>query len=297
MSQSSDNHASTPTEDIIAEIQREPMTEETDLNKINLSLLANDQKLIGSGNRCDNDQNNNDAAADGTDKSSSDDDDDDSISGISESSKASRQVIDNTKINHSDDPIRKIQLLRLFAEYEKQGFTLSKKYTIHSSISEMDIEYTLLKDSKNKKNAIKLSRGFLINAVQAIEFLNTQYDPLGMDLDGFSEIISLSVSDYDDVLEELYEKYKVYGRKIEPEIKLILMIGASATSFHASKKIINNVPGLNVDQHLKKNPSFINSIGKNMVREDNLKTDMDDIDLQFKNVKMKSRAFMNKIKT
>jgi hypothetical protein len=287
----SDSHNSTAVEDIIAGIQqsndlREPATEETDLNKIDLSMLANDQKLIGSDN------NQGDVPQQPVDENS-DDEDDDSMTGLTDTTVVSHVAKMDAVKPCADDPIRKIQLLRLFAEYEKQGFVLSKKYNIHSSMSDMDIEYNLLKDSKNKKNAIKLSRGFLINAVQAIEFLNTQYDPLGMDLDGFSEIISLSVSDYDDVLEELYEKYKVYGRKIEPEIKLILMIGASATSFHASKKIINRVPGLNVEQHLKKNPSFINSIGKTIIKDN-----IPDTNSEFehdKNIKMKSRSFMNKV--
>ena len=81
---------------------------------------------------------------------------------------------------------------------------------------------------------MKISQGFLINAVQTFEFLNSKYDPLGMDLVGFSEVVSVGVTqgNYDDVLDELYEKYKNVGRKVEPEIKLVLMLGASAASYH-----------------------------------------------------------------
>ena len=167
--------------------------------------------------------------------------------------------------NSYETKLRKLELLRIFNELKIQGYTFSTNYNMNSSISEMELEFEVLKSMKTKRNALKLSQGFLINAVQALEFLNTQYDPLGMDLVGFSEIVSLGVDDYNDVLEELYEKYKTYGRKVEPEIKLVLMISASATSFHASKQLLNKIPGM--QDQLKKNPSFINKLGKELVRD------------------------------
>lgn len=181
-----------------------------------------------------------------------------SISTISSKSSAKYSHRESNEVK-----IRKIELLRLFGEYEKQGYQLSDRYTLKSKIEDMEIEYNVLKSTKTKKNALKLSQGFLINAVQALEFLNTNYDPIGMDLIGFSEVISLGIHDYDDVLEELYEKYKHYSRKVEPELKLVLMLGASATTFHTSKRLLNKVPGM--EDQIKKNPSFVNKIGKQMV--------------------------------
>lgn len=187
--------------------------------------------------------------------------------------------------------VRKIELLRIFNELKIQGYKISKEYSVHSSIIDMEMEFEILKSLKTKKNALKLSQGFLINAVQALEFLNTQYDPIGMDLVGFSEIISLGVEDYDEVLDELYEKYKCYGRKVEPELKLVLMITASATSFHASKKMLNNIPGM--QDQLKKNPSFINKLGKKIV-EDTNEEDDEDLGVQV-NTQMNSNSFIKKI--
>lgn len=190
-----------------------------------------------------------------------------------------------------EDKLRKIELLRIFADQKAQGFRLSREYTINSNLADLEMEFQLLKMSKQKKNALKLSQGFLINAVQALEFLNTTYDPIGMDLVGFSEIVSLGVEDYDDVLEELYEKYKNYGRKIEPEIKLVLMISASATSFHASKQLLNKIPGM--ENQLKKNPKIINKLGKSLVTEEERKSD-DNMEF-VKRANMNSSLFRNKI--
>jgi len=78
----------------------------------------------------------------------------------------------------------------------------------------------------------------LLLSVQGIEMMNTRFDPLGVDLDGWSEAMgySLENQEYDEVMAELYEKYKGRGQ-MSPEVKLIFMIISSATMFTISKKI------------------------------------------------------------
>ena len=48
----------------------------------------------------------------------------------------------------------------------------------------------------------------LIALVTGIEFLNTKFDPFDIKLEGWSENVHENVNDYDDVFEELHEKYK-----------------------------------------------------------------------------------------
>ena len=60
---------------------------------------------------------------------------------------------------------------------------------------------------------------------------------------------------YDDVLEELYEKYKGTGKKMPPEVKLLMLIIASASAFHFSKSTFKNLPG--VEKVLQNNPDLI----------------------------------------
>ena len=68
--------------------------------------------------------------------------------------------------------------------------------------------------------------------------LNNKFDPLGIDLDGWSEAMTYNMDnqDYDEVMAELYEKYKSVGN-MSPEMKLIFMIISSAAFFTISKKI------------------------------------------------------------
>ena len=158
---------------------------------------------------------------------------------------------------------RKIELLRIFQELEEKGIKLSSRYSMSSSLDDMEQEYEILRSIQNKKNGVKLYKNFLTNAVGAIEFMNESYNPFDFQLKGWSEHVSLGIDDYDDVFGELYEKYKNTGQKMQPEMKLMIMIISSATSFHAANTLLKDSPGLgNV---VKNNPHFVNNLTKNMV--------------------------------
>ena len=151
--------------------------------------------------------------------------------------------------------MKKIELLRKLSEIKAKGFDLSKNYDFNSSIEEMEYEYELLKSFANKRNGVKLYKNILLNSVSAIEFLNDKYDPFDFKLTGWSEHMSVEVDSYDDVIEEIYEKYKGSGKKMAPEIKLLLLIVASGSAFHFSKSTFKNLPG--VDKVLQNNPDLI----------------------------------------
>jgi len=181
----------------------------------------------------------------------------------SPSSSKSSISVPRKETSKQNERIRKIELLRIFYELENKGIAISQKYNINSNLAEMEEEYEILKSIQNKKAAVKLYTGFLLNSVQALEFLNESYNPFDFHLKGWSEYVNLGIDDYEEVLSEIYEKWKHTGRQIEPEIKLVLMLATSATTFHASNTILKTVPGL--DDVIKKNPSMINNLAKKMV--------------------------------
>ena len=87
-----------------------------------------------------------------------------------------------------------------------------------------------------------------------------------MDINGFSEAVALGIDDYDEVLGEIYEKYKNVNRRIEPELKLVLMVGASAASFSASKSMLKRNPtDTYTEDQLPRDPQYVNKIGKQFV--------------------------------
>ena len=118
----------------------------------------------------------------------------------------------------------------------------------------MEYEYELLKSFANKRNGIKLYKNIILNTASAIEFMNDKYDPFEFKLSGWSEHMSVEVDSYDDVLEELYEKYKGKGSSMPPEIKLVLLMVTSASAFHFTKSYAQNSA---IETALKNNPGMI----------------------------------------
>tara|TARA_A100001015_G_scaffold64145_1_gene70795 strand:+ start:189 stop:1511 length:1323 start_codon:yes stop_codon:yes gene_type:complete len=177
--------------------------------------------------------------------------------------------LDEIPFHMLDDQTQRLKRMEKYAEIlaiKKMGITLTKSYDINSDYDEMCFEVKFWKDYQCKKDGVEMAKGFLVNAVQGLEFLNESYDPFGLKLNGWSEQVELGKDSYTSVFEELYDKYKISGKKIQPEIKLILMMSASAASFHASKKMAESIPGL--DNILSSNPELLsklqNSINNNI---------------------------------
>ena len=74
------------------------------------------------------------------------------------------------------------------------------------------------------EKSIKFSRKILMAVTSGVEYLNGKFDPFDIKLDGWSESVHENVHDYDDVFEELHEKYKEKA-KVAPELKLLMMFG------------------------------------------------------------------------
>jgi predicted transcriptional regulator len=150
---------------------------------------------------------------------------------------------------------------------------------------------------QKKKDAVNLGKNFMMNAITALEFMNERYDPFGLKLKGWSDQMQIGQDGYSDVFGELYEKYKSSGKKIEPEIKLLLMISASAVSFHASKKMAEQLPGL--DKVLESNPELLsklqgainNGISKNENDEPSIQEKQKKMYEQMQNLKAQQNKF------
>ncbi|AYV79596.1 MAG: hypothetical protein Faunusvirus26_1, partial [Faunusvirus sp.] len=146
----------------------------------------------------------------------------------------------------------------------KHNVTLSKKYTPDSDYEEMEMEKKFHLDRKNKDNGVTLCKTFLLHSIQAAEYLNDTYDPFNFKLTGWHDHTKMTADSYDEVLGELYDKWFASGKKMEPEVKLILMILFSGASFHASQKLAKHLPGL--DDAIKKNPALLTKLQETMFK-------------------------------
>jgi hypothetical protein len=141
---------------------------------------------------------------------------------------------------NKSDSVRKekSELLYKFNKMNANGQWSSLRLDMNCSLDEIKNECERVRNEMQTERSVAFFKRMLLLGVQGIEMMNTKFDPLGVDLDGWSEAMGYSMenAEYDEVLAELYKKYKGRGT-MSPEVKLIFMIISSATMFTITKKI------------------------------------------------------------
>ena len=152
----------------------------------------------------------------------------------------------------------KADMLNKLARLEKKGLNVNKRLNAYSSISDIRVEYKRVTYSIEADASIRFSRRMLMACVSGLEFVNKRYNPVDIYLDGWSESVVENLDDYDNVFEELYNKYKT-KMEVAPEVKLIMMLGGSAMMFHLTNSMFKSaIPNMN--DILKKNPDLVKSM-------------------------------------
>lgn len=132
---------------------------------------------------------------------------------------------------------RKKDCLYELEKMRRKGIKLEKEYTMATPLKEMMKDLEILKRDRQTELSVKFQRKMLLAFVSGAELLTNKFNhPLGVDLDGWSESVMENVNDYDEIFEELYEKYKTKAN-MPPEMKLLLTLGGSAFMFHLTKSL------------------------------------------------------------
>jgi hypothetical protein len=154
----------------------------------------------------------------------------------------------------------KQKLLFNLERLQKQGYPPSKRYSMASSFEDMQFEHDRLKKQRDVEKSIKFSRKILMALVSGVEFLNGKFDPFDVKLEGWSENIMENVSDYDEVFEELHDKYSD-SVKMAPELKLIAMVAGSGFMFHLTNSLFKSATP-KLSDILKQNPDIMRNISE-----------------------------------
>jgi hypothetical protein len=128
---------------------------------------------------------------------------------------------------------------------------------MQSDLTEMKREYERIVRDRDIDSSVRFQRKMLMAFVTGTEYLNTRYDPFAIKLDGWSEQVHDNINDYDDIFEELHEKYKAKGKKMAPELRLFISLTGSAFMFHLTSKMFkeSSIPG--VEEVFKANPELM----------------------------------------
>lgn len=159
------------------------------------------------------------------------------------------------RLTPQDIKNEKIDLLYKFKKLEGQGIRTTMNYNMNSHLDDMRNEYIKLKKQREVDNSIKFQRKMLMACVTGIEFLNGRFDPFNVKLDGWSESVNENLNDYDEIFEELGEKYGGAG-SMSPEIRLLFTLAGSAFMFHLTNTMFkSSIPGM--DDVLRQNPELM----------------------------------------
>ena len=164
----------------------------------------------------------------------------------------------NSKINNNFVEKKKQEILIKLIALEKKGVTLTKNYSLKSSMEELEFEYESQKHSAEIEASVHFQQKILMAAVTGFEFLNKKFDPINAKLEGWSESVMDNIVDYEEIFQKLHEKYKSKA-SMPPELQLFVTLVGSGFMFHLTNSLFKTaMPGLG--DALKDNPDIMNNI-------------------------------------
>lgn len=153
--------------------------------------------------------------------------------------------VSKVSIESTEEVLKKKNfLLTKLKRLQQKGVELTKNVSINTPLHELENEYMMAKKEQSLESNLEWCKQGLVYICSFLENTNRMMNT-GAKLDGWSEEIYNTKDNYDDVLEELIDKY---GGDIEmaPEIRLIMMLVGSALAVHMSNTMMKGGIDMNV---------------------------------------------------
>jgi vacuolar-type H+-ATPase subunit I/STV1 len=201
--------------------------QEISLNNLDLDVLANSEKIMNVEQEAQIDLN---ESLESSKKSNS-------VISVKKPKKKKTKLVSQENTNENIRSLKneflfKINKINSGSRYSQLNLTMN------DSLDDIRNEYERICKEIQVNTSVKFYKTVLSMGCRGIEMLNAQYDPLGIDLEGYGESMTFTVDtpSYDEVLSELAEKYKSMGN-VSPELKLVGLLAMSGFGFVASKKM------------------------------------------------------------
>lgn len=145
---------------------------------------------------------------------------------------------------HAQQLVTKRDLVHKIQQLQQRLYDVEispKTFTTADSLTELQAEYDRLYRIKQQKSTREWYRKILFGVTKGIEWANHQWDPVGLKLDGWSTEVASNVDEFDEIFDELAEKYGgSINEKIAPEIRLVLLILYSGVSYSISQTLVQD---------------------------------------------------------
>lgn len=216
-------------------------------------LYTNDDNKSSNGGDDDEEEDDEESDDDGSEEGSEEGSEDGSDEGDEDESEEGSKGLKPYKneLNEKKEILYQLNRLQL------KGYKIPGNLTMQTDIEEMRQEYNKIIRDKEIDASVRFQRKMLMAFVTGTEYLNTRYDPFAIKLEGWSEQVHENINDFDDIFEELHDKYKSKGKSMPPELRLFISLSGSAFMFHLTSKMFkeSSIPG--VEEVLKANPELM----------------------------------------
>jgi hypothetical protein len=153
--------------------------------------------------------------------------------------------VSKVSMEPSEDVLRKKNfLLTKLKRLQQKGVELTKNVSLNTPLRDLVNEYMMAKKEQSLESNLEWCKQGLVYICSFLENTN-KFFKTGAKLDGWSEEIYNTRDNYDDVFEELIDKY---GGEVDmaPEIRLIMMLVGSALAVHMSNTMMRGGIDMNI---------------------------------------------------
>lgn len=153
---------------------------------------------------------------------------------------------------------KKYEILRKFDRLTKMGVPLRKRFTMDSSIEEMEMELDFIRKEKDMDRTVQQFSEWFVTGMGGLEWSSKNVGlvkAFGLQLDGLSEAAQMKVGDMEEDFEELYD---LYGDKLKmhPLVRIPIRTCMMVYMVHLTNQMVQKSPIPNIDQVLKSNPEI-----------------------------------------
>jgi hypothetical protein len=134
--------------------------------------------------------------------------------------------------------IERNDLLAKLDELRMAGVRIEGDWGHTSDVNELRSRVHRATTARQRTVGVTVSRKLLIGLVGGVEWLNTSYDPMGIKLVGWSDQVQTNITDYDEVLGRIWEKYLKHMGEINPVLELAFSLALSAAMYHMQQQAI-----------------------------------------------------------
>jgi len=161
-------------------------------------------------------------------------------------------------MNDEHSQRKKYEILRKFDRLSKLGVPLRKRFTMDSTLEEMEMELEFIRKEKDMDRTVQQFSEWFVTGMGGLEWSSKNVNlvkAFGLKLDGLSEAAQMKVGDMEEDFEELYD---LYGDKLRmhPLVRIPIRTCMMVYMVHLTNQMVQKSPIPNIDQILKTNPDI-----------------------------------------